>query len=214
MQEGRDDIDIRNNCAQCGAAGVTTTMEVDRFPYGVDGPDQVMLEATVPVRKCDKCGFDYTDDEGGDARDAAVKVHLATVGQKRIVNLPPQDGFHPLESFDKLDAAVLESFIAAGVERADLRRCAADDIAEVIDDRDGRNVNTGLTVSFCEIEGKSIARRLLTPSYCLTWVAPGPNDPQDGDDSVEVGEYYRVRDVAEEIVRQIVNYRLTARQEA
>jgi hypothetical protein len=128
--------------------------------------------------------------------------------EKRIVQNPPVDGFHPLKSFDKLDAAVLEAFIAAGVMRADLRRIEADGIAVVIDDMGGRNVNTGLTVSFCEIEGKSIARRIFTPGYSLAWVGPGPNDPQDGDDSVEVGEYYTVRDVADEIVREIVNFRL------
>lgn len=201
------EVDLRTTCAQCGAAGVTTTIEQQTFPYGVDGPGQVMLAATVPVRHCAVCGFDYTDFEGEDARDAAVTAHLAA--QKRDVHLPPQDGIDPLKSFPLLASELSRACTAASVNGVGIERCGgdSDDIAEVMD-YGSKYPRCGLTVSACEIEGKSIARRLFTPGYSLAWVAPPPNDPQDGDDSVEVGEFYRVREVAEEIVRQIVNYRI------
>lgn len=32
--------------------------------------------------------------------------------------------------------------------------------------------------------------------------------PQDGDESVEIGEYYCAEDMADEIIRQSVNYRM------
>lgn len=73
-----EDFDIRSRCPGCDAP-VTTTIETERFPYGVDGPDQVILEATVPVRHCAACGLDYTDYEGEDARDAAVRAHLGRI---------------------------------------------------------------------------------------------------------------------------------------
>ena len=201
-----DEFDIRERCAQCGER-VTTTVEAQQFPYGVDGPDQVMLTAAVPVRHCAACGFDYTDEEGANARGAAVSAHLA--GQKRDVHFPPQDGIDPHAAFSLLMDEVSRACADAAICGIGLVRCpeGSDDIAEV-EDYGGPYPKCGLTISACEIEGKSIARRLLTPGYSLAWIGPGPNDPQDGYDSVEVGEFYCAEDVADEVIRQIVNYRL------
>jgi len=144
--------------------------------------------------------------------------------EKREVKLTPHDGIEPRDAFLRLADALDVAVDAAGIQGLSLAPSyKGDTVAEVADGTLGYRTFatgeseprlTGLTVSACEIEGKSIARRLLTPGYCLTWVGPGPNDPQDGDDSVEVGEYYRIADVADEIVREIVNFRLTARREA
>lgn len=124
-------------------------------------------------------------------------------------HLPPHDGVHPLKAFDILNNHLAARCADAGVGNIRLEAALAgsDDIAEVLDELCDFP-HTGLTVSFCEIEGKSLAARLLTPGYSLTWVAPAPNDPQDGDDSVEAGEFYRAYEVAAQIVREIVNYRM------
>ena len=72
------DYDIRKHCPQC-LSDVTTVVETETFPYGIDGPSQVMLTVTVPVRCCASCDWQYTDFEAEDIREAAVKAHLATL---------------------------------------------------------------------------------------------------------------------------------------
>jgi YgiT-type zinc finger domain-containing protein len=68
---------MAESCLNCGAA-ILTVEDTQTFPYGI-GDFEVMLSATVPVRFCVRCGMSYTDCEGEDARDAAVKDYLAFV---------------------------------------------------------------------------------------------------------------------------------------
>jgi hypothetical protein len=62
-------------CGECGCRDVGTRIEAQDVPYGI-GEQQVVLSATVPVRECRGCGFAFTDEEGEDARDAAVQAHV------------------------------------------------------------------------------------------------------------------------------------------
>lgn len=67
-------------CAFCGRGGhITVRDEVQRFPYGIDGPGQVTLGANVNVYTCGLCREQWTDHESEDARQAAVDRHLLEV---------------------------------------------------------------------------------------------------------------------------------------
>lgn len=65
---------VDRRCASCGELGVETRMTEDRFRYGV-GADAPWLSATVPVRSCPKCKFEWTDWEAEDIREAVVQEY-------------------------------------------------------------------------------------------------------------------------------------------
>jgi len=66
-----------STCPVCGAEGsVTFTREEERFPYGV-APHTVNLCAVVDKGSCAACSFEFTDWRAENARDEAVKAHLA-----------------------------------------------------------------------------------------------------------------------------------------
>lgn len=58
-------------CAECRAPAVTKHVE-HRFRYG----DSVELTATVPCRKCRKCGEEWLDHEAEEAMADAIVRHL------------------------------------------------------------------------------------------------------------------------------------------
>ena len=57
----------------CGVP-IETSRQRQRFLYGV-GEAQVELSAEVTVYTCPKCGDAYTDGEGEEARDEAVRIY-------------------------------------------------------------------------------------------------------------------------------------------
>lgn len=68
------------DCPSCDTKeSVDTTIESERFPYGIEGPGQIWLSAEVPVRVCRNpgCGFRYTDHVGEQIREAAVREYRA-----------------------------------------------------------------------------------------------------------------------------------------
>jgi hypothetical protein len=69
-------------CGNCDSYEVTTTDQVTIFQYGVDG-DAVMLSATVPVRHCTQCDFEWVDWVGMEAKDRAVAEYIASDGRPR-----------------------------------------------------------------------------------------------------------------------------------
>jgi transcription elongation factor Elf1 len=75
----RESLGKVGTCLHCGAdkSHVTSEVRPDSFPYGVDGPGQVILEYTARVYTCDSCGMSWTDHVSEDARQAAVDAHLA-----------------------------------------------------------------------------------------------------------------------------------------
>lgn len=70
-------------CASCGSDHLTTRMEVDEFPYGIEG-DPVILKARVKVFHCRDCQFDFTGPSAEVARHAAVCRHLGIMKPAEI----------------------------------------------------------------------------------------------------------------------------------
>jgi DNA-binding transcriptional regulator YiaG len=70
-------------CASCGASSVGTEMVVEEFAYGT-GEDSVQLRATVPMRTCRECGFQFTDQHAEDARHDAVCRHLGVMTPREV----------------------------------------------------------------------------------------------------------------------------------
>jgi putative zinc finger/helix-turn-helix YgiT family protein len=73
-------------CPSCGGTRITTTMETEHFAYG-KAPDVVELSATIPVRHCEDCGFQFTDAEAEDAHHDAVCRHLGVLTPSEIVSV-------------------------------------------------------------------------------------------------------------------------------
>ena len=71
-------------CASCGASSVDTEMVVEEFAYGA-GEDSVQLRATVPLRTCRDCGFQFTDHHAEGARHDAVCRHLGVMTPREVV---------------------------------------------------------------------------------------------------------------------------------
>jgi DNA-binding transcriptional regulator YiaG len=71
-------------CASCGASAVGTEMVVEEFAYGT-GEDPVQLKATVPLRTCRDCGFQFTDHHAEVARHEAVCRHLGVMTPREVV---------------------------------------------------------------------------------------------------------------------------------
>jgi len=62
-------------CIECGGSRVAERTKEQSFSYGpLD--NQVVLTASMPVLECEDCGFEYFDERGEDARQAAVCRHL------------------------------------------------------------------------------------------------------------------------------------------
>ena len=61
-------------CPECNSTEVITEENIPYlFPYGMK-PNQIMLEVQIPIRKCQKCGFQYMDHESEDIIDAINKA--------------------------------------------------------------------------------------------------------------------------------------------
>lgn len=61
------------NCAECGSQNTRESIQEEIFPYGVDGPDQILLHANVPVVYCCDCESSFTDYRAEEIRDNVVK---------------------------------------------------------------------------------------------------------------------------------------------
>lgn len=79
-------------CPDCGALRVSTRREQQDFIYGA-GPDAVALTATVPVRHCGACGFQFTDREAEEARHEAICLHLRVMSPGQIRKLRELHGY-------------------------------------------------------------------------------------------------------------------------
>ena len=71
-------------CGECGSKDVHTTCEPHAFVAG-GGPrvsDAILLATIIPVRHCNKCGFEWWDDVAGDIIDRETKEqHFKTKGE-------------------------------------------------------------------------------------------------------------------------------------
>lgn len=71
-----------STCLNCGNS-VSTALETQSFPYGV-GEQSVTLEATIPVRYCQRCDIAFTDDEAENLRHEAVCRHLGVMTPREV----------------------------------------------------------------------------------------------------------------------------------
>ncbi len=74
------------SCPDCGSKKVSSSMQEHKFTYGV-GDAAVELSASVPVRKCDECGFCFLDSEADDICHEIVCKHLGFMTPKQIKDL-------------------------------------------------------------------------------------------------------------------------------
>jgi putative zinc finger/helix-turn-helix YgiT family protein len=72
-----------SSCPECGSGPVKSLPHVQTFPYG-QGSDFVELSATVPLRVCTQCGFEYLDDAAELLRHEAVCRHLDVLTPSEI----------------------------------------------------------------------------------------------------------------------------------
>ena len=140
------------------------------------------------------------------------------MNEKRTVTLEPVDGIDPLYAFDLIFKRVNEQADAAGISGIFLYRADHDDDIALVGDAelgwrhlpDGNSEarSDGLTVSRCEITEKSVARNIIRPGYALARVGEQPNDPQEGEEMLELGEFYGAYELATAIILEVVRYRI------
>jgi len=70
-------------CPECGSESMSSSIQEHKFTYGICDT-AVELSASVPVRKCDKCGFCFLDSEADDICHEVVCKHLGLMSPKQI----------------------------------------------------------------------------------------------------------------------------------
>ena len=65
-------------CALCGAGGVSTFEHRHTFRYG-SGDAAADLTVDLPVRRCEKCGFEFLDRESEEIKLNAICKHLGVL---------------------------------------------------------------------------------------------------------------------------------------
>ena len=73
-------------CPECDGDDINTINKTETFPYG-QGEEGVTLTCTVPVRKCNTCGFAFTDDAASTLRHETVCRHLNVLTPSQIVSI-------------------------------------------------------------------------------------------------------------------------------
>lgn len=100
----------RKECAACGEVAAAVRYDVEKFRY-LDGKDQVILEARVPVWRCDACGTEFTDDRAEDIRHETVCRYLGRLTPAEIRAIREQ--YH----LSQQDWAARTGFGAASIKR-------------------------------------------------------------------------------------------------
>ena len=67
---------MKLECPDCGGNKVVTRMIEQEFQYGI-AADAVMLKATVPMRICSHCGFQFWDRETEEIHDKVISDYLS-----------------------------------------------------------------------------------------------------------------------------------------
>jgi putative zinc finger/helix-turn-helix YgiT family protein len=98
------------SCPGCGSEKVSSSMQEHKFTYGVSDA-AVELSASVPVRKCDECGFCFLDSEADDICHEIVCKHLGFMTPKQI------KGLRELHKLSQSQFAILTSLGEATLSR-------------------------------------------------------------------------------------------------
>jgi putative zinc finger/helix-turn-helix YgiT family protein len=70
-------------CPECESTSIETRIQAETFLYGVE-PESVQISATVPVRNCRRCGFEWFDHLAEVAKHEAVCRHLGLLSPREI----------------------------------------------------------------------------------------------------------------------------------
>jgi putative zinc finger/helix-turn-helix YgiT family protein len=73
----------KESCLECGSTKLLEQMREQQFTYGTEGKE-VLLTASMPVIKCEECGYECFDERGEAARHAAVCKHLGVYAPSEI----------------------------------------------------------------------------------------------------------------------------------
>lgn len=74
------------HCGRCESKKIETTFEDYAFEYGT-GKKQIELTASVPVRKCQACGYQFLDEAADDIQHEAVCKHLGVMTPNQVKDL-------------------------------------------------------------------------------------------------------------------------------
>lgn len=74
------------HCGRCESKKIETTFEDYAFEYGA-GENQIELTASVPVRKCQACGYQFLDEKTDDIQHEAVCKHLGVMTPAQVISL-------------------------------------------------------------------------------------------------------------------------------
>lgn len=83
-------------CPACGNSDVRTAVETRQFTYGT-GAEATELTCQLPIRICETCGFEFTDDEAEDARLNAVCLHLGVMTPTEVGAIRQKYGLSRVE---------------------------------------------------------------------------------------------------------------------
>lgn len=100
----------RKECAACGEVAATLRYDLEKFPY-LHGKDQVILEARVPVWKCEACRTEFTDDRAEEIRHDTVCGYLGRLTPAELKAIREQ--YH----LSQQDWAARTGFGAASIKR-------------------------------------------------------------------------------------------------
>jgi putative zinc finger/helix-turn-helix YgiT family protein len=87
-------------CPSCGEKRINSRTEEEPFLYGV-GTNAVELRASIQIRKCADCGFEFTDDAAESSRHEAVCRYLGVLTPEEILHIRKLNGLSRAE-FAKL----------------------------------------------------------------------------------------------------------------
>ena len=84
------------SCARCGAEPVDTFEHRHTFRYGA-GESAVDLAVDLPVRRCQKCGFEFLDQESERIKLEAICDHLGVLSPSGIRRIRERYGMTQAE---------------------------------------------------------------------------------------------------------------------
>jgi putative zinc finger/helix-turn-helix YgiT family protein len=100
----------RRECPACGEVSAALRYDIEKFPY-LHGKDQVILEAQVPVWKCDACESEFTDDRAEEIRHDTVCRYLGRLTPAELRAI--RERYH----LSQQDWAARTGFGAASIKR-------------------------------------------------------------------------------------------------
>lgn len=121
----------RDACPQCGAKGVSTTIQEEDYIYGT-GESEVKLRIEIPVHACKQCEMQFTDWVASEIQHNALCQHFGVLNPAQIKQLRKKHGmsrkaFAELTGLDEAYLKKLENGI-------NIQNTAHDRLLRLVDD--------------------------------------------------------------------------------